>query len=278
MDQTGFAKTKYRLLALDLDGTLTNHEKHVSEKNRACIRMAQDRGVSVVLASGRPVIGIKGVANELDLWKRGGFILAYNGGHIIDCMTGQDLVKKTVPMEYVHDICEVIRAFPVYPLSYNDNGVICENDTDRYVKQEGYNNSIPIIRVKSLEEQITSPVVKFMVVGDPAELKKAYLYLRELFAGKLNVFFSEPYFLEITPPGIEKASALAALSQICGITREEVIACGDGLNDIPMLEYAGLAIAMDNAYEETKKSADYIAASNEEDGVAEAIEKFILRD
>ena len=82
--------------------------------------------------------------------------------------------------------------------------------------------------------------------------------------------------MEITPPGIEKASALAALLSILSVSRDELIACGDGLNDIPMLEYAGLSAAMGNAYDETKKAADYIAASNEENGVAEVIQRYIL--
>lgn len=267
-----------RLLALDLDGTLTNNEKRVSAKNKEYIRRAQDKGIKVILASGRPVIGIKGIANELELWNQGGYILAYNGGHIIDCRTGADLVRHTVPMEYVHDICEVNHKFAVCPLTYNEIGVICENDTDPYVHQEGYNNSIPIVKVDNLEEQITAPVVKFMVVGEPEELMKAYGYLKKKLKGKLNLFFSEPYFMEITPLGIEKASALRRLSEILGTTAGQMMACGDGLNDIPMLKYAGLGVAMANAYEETKKAADYIAPSNEDDGVAEAIQNFILEE
>lgn len=265
-----------KLLALDLDGTLTNSRKQVSRKNKEYIRKAQDKGVRIILASGRPVIGIRAVADALDLWNMGGYILAYNGGHIIDCMTGQDLVKRTVDMEYVHDICDVINRFQVYPLCYDDKGVICENDTDQYVKKEAYNNGISLTKVNSLAESVKEPAVKFMVVGDPGELNKAYGYLKEKFEGKLNVFFSEPYFVEITPPGIEKASALERLSGILGMSREQIMACGDGLNDIPMLEFAGLAIAMDNAYEETKNVADYIVSSNEDDGVAEAIKRFIL--
>ena len=270
--------SKYKLLALDLDGTLTDSEKHVSARNREYIKKAREKGVQVILASGRPVIGIKAVADELDLWNNGGFILAYNGGQIIDCRTGADLVKQTIPMEYVHEICDVINHFGVYPLTYNETGVICENDTDQYVRKEGYNNGIPVIKVDSLEEQVTRPVVKFMVVGCPDELQKAYVYLKELFDGKLNVFFSEDYFLEVTPHGIEKASALAELSRILGIQRDQLIAMGDGLNDIPMLEYAGFAVAMGNAYDETKQVADHVSASNEEDGVAEAIAKFILEE
>lgn len=266
-----------KLLALDLDGTLTNSKKKVSERNKEYIRRAQENGVKVILASGRPVIGIKGVAEALNLWNTGGYILAYNGGHIIDCATGEDLVKQTISREYYHDICEVIRKYNVFPLSYNDIGVICENDIDQYVQKEASNNGITVIKVASLEKEITKPVIKFMVVGDPTELNKAYEYLKNLFEGKLNVFFSEPYFLEITPLGIEKSSALDKLSEILGYSSENMMACGDGLNDIPMLQFAGLAVAMDNAYDETKKYADYISLSNEEDGVAAAIDKFILR-
>ena len=269
-------KSKYRLLALDLDGTLTNHQKQVSEKNKLYIRRAQEIGVDVILASGRPVIGIENVARALGLYHTGGYILAYNGGQIIDCKTGHSLVERFIPMEYYHDICDVIHHFRAYPLTYNDFGVICENDEDRYVQKEGYNNSVPIIKVPSLEAEVRKPVVKFMVVGEPDELLKAKAHLQQRFDGLLNLFFSEPYFMEVTPPGIEKASALAELLKILNVPRESLMACGDGLNDIPMLEYAGFSVAMDNAYEETKKVADYIAPSNEDDGVAEAIRRFIL--
>lgn len=268
----------YKLLALDLDGTLTDSEKRVSDVNKEYIKRAQDKGIEIILASGRPVIGIEPIAKELDLYNRGGFILAYNGGQIIDCRKKKDLIKRTIPIELFHDICEINRKYNVYALTYNDYGVICENSTSQYVQREGFNNSIPIIKVDNLESELTEPVVKFMVVGEPIELQKAYKYLEDLYKGVLNVFFSEPYFMEITPLGIEKASALKKLCELLGIGREKLIACGDGLNDIPMLQFAGMAVAMGNAYEETKKNADYISASNIENGVAEAIKKFILFD
>lgn len=267
-----------KLLALDLDGTLTNSKKRVSEKNKKYIKKAQDKGVKIILASGRPVIGIKSVSDELDLGQQGGYILAYNGGQIIDCKTGEDLVKETIAMKYVHDICDVINKFNVYPLCYDNTGVICENDINKYVQKEGYNNSIPVKKVECLEAMISEPVVKFMVVGAPEELNKVYAYLKGKFEGELNLFFSEPYFMEITPLGIEKASALNCLAEMLGITKEQIMACGDGLNDIPMLEFAGLSIAMENAYNETKRVADYIVSSNEHDGVAEAIKRFILEE
>ncbi|MCI8948900.1 MAG: HAD family phosphatase [Lachnospiraceae bacterium] len=266
-----------KLLALDLDGTLTNHEKKVSEKNKQYIRKAQEKGVEIVLASGRPVIGIRPIADVLELWNTGGYILAYNGGQVIECATGRNLIKKTIPMEYCHEICEVAKRFHAFPLSYNTKGVICENNTNEYVLKEAFNNSIPVIKVGNLEKEVRESKVKFMVVGEPEELKGVSAYLTSIFKGKLNIFFSEPYFLEITPMGIEKASALAKLADNLGIRQDQVMACGDGLNDITMLDYAGLAVAMDNAYIETKKHADYISCSNEDNGVAQAIDQFILK-
>ena len=267
-----------KLLALDLDGTLTNSEKKVSEKNKQYIAMAQERGVKIILASGRPVIGVQKIADELDLRNKGGYILAYNGGQIIDCTTGEDVIKETIPMEYYSIICNVIKHYDAFPLTYNTENVICENNANKYVLQEAFNNSVSVVKVNSLEKTVKEPVVKFMVVGEPNELKKVYDYLSTIFYKKLNVFFSEPYFIEIVPLGIEKASALFKLTHILGMTNKQLMACGDGLNDIPMLNYAGIAVAMENAYEETKKSADYISLSNENDGVAYAINKFILKE
>lgn len=268
--------SKFRLLALDLDGTLTNSQKKVSPKNLEFIRMAQEKGVDIILASGRPVIGIESVAKTLNLYSTGGYILAYNGGQIIDCKLNKALIEHFIPSQYYHEICSIIHRFHVFPLTYNQTGVICENDENKYVHKECYNNSVPLYKVESLEAELNQPVVKFMVVGEPDELNKTALYFKDCFKGALNVFFSEPYFMEITPPGIEKSSALAALLKLLNIPREKLMACGDGLNDIPMLEYAGFSVAMGNAYDETKKYADFISSSNEEDGVAVAIEKFIL--
>lgn len=270
--------SKYKLLALDLDGTLTNGRKEISEENKRYLEMAQRTGVKIVLASGRPVLGICPDAEALNLYGRGGYILAYNGGHMIDCGTGKDLFRKTIPMELYHEICAVHKKFDAYPLTYNHKGVICENTESEYVKREGYNNRIPVIKVASLEEEIREPVVKFMVVGVHEELKRAREYLLKIYEGVLNIFFSEPYFLEITPPGIEKGAALEQLCNILSIGKEDVMACGDGLNDIPMLQFAGLSVAMGNACDEIKACADYITASNEEDGVAKAVRKFLLQE
>lgn len=270
------SELKYKLLALDLDGTLTNSQKIITPDTKRALFDAMDKGVKIVLASGRPVLGIQRLADELELKKYGGYILAYNGGHIIECGKNETILKNTIDIKYYRDICECAHKFDVSALTYNGEGVISENPGAKYVIKEGYNNTIPVIGVKSLFDEVKEPVVKFMIVGEPDELKKALDYMQNKFNGILNVFLSEPYFMEVTPLGIEKASSLGRLLEHLGYTRAELMAIGDGLNDIPMLKFAGLAVAMDNAYDETKQCADYVTASNNDDGVARAVERFIL--
>jgi hypothetical protein len=255
-------------LALDLDGTLTNKKKKITEATKTAIWEAMDKGIKIILASGRPVLGIKPIAKELELYLRGGFILAYNGGQIIDCKTNKVIFEKLLPMEYYPEICEFATKFNVTALTYDDDGVIAENDTEFYVKKEAFNNQTKIRVVEKLYEEVSSPVVKFMIVGEPEKISLALDYAKRKFENKINVFLSEPYFMELTPLGVEKSSALKFLLKHLNIKREYLTAIGDGLNDIPMLEYAGCAVAMENAYEEVKSIADYITGSNEDDGVA----------
>lgn len=266
----------YKYLALDLDGTLTLPDKTVSEKCKKYIKKAQKKGICIILASGRPLIGIEHVAKSLGLYGTNSYILAYNGGQIVDLKSGKDMVKKFIPMKYVPQICDLIKHFDVVPLTYNEQGVIAERDDTEFIKQEGYNNSVPIIKVKSLEKEVVEPVVKFMAVGKPEQINMAMRYLKDQVKGQLNIFCSEPFFMEITPLNIEKATSLKFLLSQLGGKSSELIAIGDGLNDIPMLKYAGLGIAMGNAYEEVKKIANDITLSNEQDGVAYSIEKYIL--
>lgn len=267
---------RYKVLALDLDGTLTNAKKEITPKTKFAINQVIKAGMSVVLASGRPILGIQRLADELELYKYGGYILAYNGGKIVDCKKHKIIFQETIPMIYYHDICKCAHIFGVNALTYNDTGVISESDTAQYVVQESYNNGIPLIKVESLEDAVTKPVTKFMIVGEPDRLNKVFDYMSINYKGVLNIFFSEPYFIEVMPPGVEKSTALGVLLKYLHLDKEALVACGDGLNDITMLQYSGLSIAMENAHEETKKYADYITLSNENDGVAYAINKFII--
>jgi len=166
----------------------------------------------------------------------------------------------------------------VIALTYTDSEIVAENDSDKYMIKESLCNNVTIKKVEDLQKFVDYPVAKFLVVGEHQKLLPVQSELLGLFPGVIDAFFSESYFLEVVPAGIEKSASLESLLDILNIKREELMACGDGMNDISMLKYAGLAVAMENAYPEVKEYADYITSSNDDDGVAYAIEKFILND
>lgn len=268
---------EYKAIALDLDGTLTNKEKKVSQENKDAVSKAIDKGVKVILASGRPLFGVMPVARELELHRKGGYVLAFNGGSIVDCMTGKLMYASMMPQDCVSDICSLARENGVYALTYSKNDtIVAESDTDQYVIKEAVCNSTAISKVDNLQEYVNYPVAKFLVVGPHERLLPVQEALLKKYGEKINAFFSEDYFLEVVPADVAKDAALKKLLSQLDITSQQLIACGDGMNDIPMLKFAGLAAVMDNGYEEVKAYADYIAPSNDEHGVAAVIEKYIL--
>ncbi|MDR1753664.1 MAG: Cof-type HAD-IIB family hydrolase [Eubacterium sp.] len=265
-----------KALALDLDGTLTDSRKKLTCRTRTAIQAAIDGGIKIILASGRPVLGIESLARELLLYDRGGYILAYNGGQIIDCGTNSVIFERLLNIKYYAEICRSARDFGVNALTYDAKGVVAESSMAEYVIKEAFNNGLSIRKVGKLEDEITSEVVKFMIVGEPNKIALALKSLRDKLQGSVNVFLSEPYFMELTAPGIEKASALERLAAHLGINSDEFCGIGDGFNDIPMLKFCGYAVAMANAYKEVKDVADYITKSNDEEGVAAFLEDKVL--
>ena len=268
---------QYKVLALDLDGTLTNTEKVITPRTKAALQEAARRGVCIVLASGRPTVGIEPLARELELEKYGGCILSYNGGKIIDCRTGQTLVQHAFPADLIEPVCTFSRYWNVVPLTYDKNGIVTEVPDAPYVLEEARINKIPVRKVENLPAEVTYPINKLLLVGDPVDMPHVEELMQQKFAGKLSIYRSAPFFIETMPLGVEKSASLALLLKNMGLGPENLMACGDGLNDRSMISYAGVGVAMQNAEDAVKAVADYVtAADNNHDGVAEAIEKFIL--
>lgn len=264
---------KYKLIVLDLDGTLTNSQKVITPRNRETLIRVQEQGVRLVLASGRPTYGIVPLANELRMNEFGGFILSYNGGEIINWETGEMIYENVLPNDVVPILYESARNHHLSILTYDGAEIVTENSKDPYVEKEAFLNKMAVRETNDFLTDITLPVAKCLIVGDADKLIPLESELSLRLQGKINVFRSEPYFLELVPQGIDKAQSLAVLLKEPGISREEIIAIGDGYNDLSMIKFAGLGIAMGNAQEPVKKAADYITLSNEEDGVAEAIDR-----
>ena len=271
------SKTKIRVLALDLDGTLTNDEKIVTPRTRAALDAAAAQGVTIVLASGRPTAGILPLAKELGLDKKGGCVLAYNGGKIVDCVTGEALYQVQLGAEFVPELCEFAARQDVAILTYNSEGIVCERDQDVWANKECFTTKLPMLHVDDLASYVDYPICKMLITLDPARRDAVCAAGKEQFAGRIDLYPSSPFFIEAVPLGVAKDRSLAALLERMGLTRENLMACGDGLNDRSMISYAGVGVAMQNAEDAVKAVADYVtAADNNHDGVAEAIEKFIL--
>ena len=134
-----------------------------------------------------------------------------------------------------------------------------------------------MLHVDDLASYVDYPICKMLITLDPARRDAVCAAGKEQFAGRIDLYPSSPFFIEAVPLGVAKDRSLAALLERMGLTRENLMACGDGLNDGSMISYAGVGVAMQNAEDAVKAVADYVtAADNNHDGVAEAIEKFIL--
>lgn len=266
---------KYKMIALDIDGTLTNSKKQITPGVKRALKKAQEKGVKVVLASGRPTPGILPLAKELELENYGGFILSFNGGKIINCKTGETIYEKMIPEEKISALYDFARKHDVGLLSYQKDHIITESPENKYVKIEARVNQMPVKEIEDFVDYVDFPVVKCMMLGDGEYLEKLEEKAVNELGDGLSIYRSEPYFLETMPENIDKANSLEKLLRHEGLTREELIACGDGFNDVSMIHYAGLGVAMENAQEAVKQVANYVTASCDEDGVAKVVEKFL---
>jgi Cof subfamily protein (haloacid dehalogenase superfamily) len=266
----------YRMIVLDLDGTLTNRNKEITPKTKEALFELKRQGGVIVLASGRPTYGIMPLARELELDKTGGYILSYNGGRIIDCSTGETVFAKELPVESNEKIIRLSKEHGVNILTYEDDLIITPDASDEYVKREAAINKLEVKEIKDMESYVKFPVVKFLMLEEGDILQMVEPKVKAFLGRDYSVYRSEPFFLEVLPKGIDKAASLERLLARLGMSREEMIACGDGYNDLSMIEYAGLGVAMENAVLPVKKVADYVTFSNNDDGIAHVVEKFML--
>lgn len=264
----------FRAIALDLDGTLTNHDKVVTPRTRQALLKAQELGAVIILASGRPTYGIVPVAECLELEKRGGYILSYNGGNIVNTKTGEKLFSQFLPDAMIPILYKYAKEKNHALLGYAGNEIITEMPDDQYVKEESRINKMNIRKVDNLLDALEPHPTKLLMTGDPTDMIKAEEELVEILGEKMDIFRSAPFFLELVPKGIDKAQSLLRLLSKINLTPADLMAFGDGYNDLSMLKLASVGVAMANAAPEVRADADYVTLSNEEDGVAEALLHF----
>ena len=274
----GFKMSEYKMIVLDLDGTLTNRNKEITPKTKETLMKAQKQGKIVVLASGRPTYGVMPLAEELHLEDYGGYILSFNGGIIMNCKTKEVVFSRQIPAESNGKIIDLAQEHNVSILTYENRTLLTNRPEDQYVQLESRINTLKIIpmTIEELKAHVTFSVPKFLMTDDGDYLAMVEPKVKAALGKNFSVYRSDPFFLEILPKGIDKAQSLERLLAVIGVKREEMIACGDGYNDLTMVQYAGLGVAMGNGVLPVRKAADYITLTNEEDGVAHVVEKFML--
>ena len=266
----------YKLLVLDLDGTLTNSKKEITPFTRETLLQAQEKGLHLVLASGRPTYGIVPLAEELNIKQYGGFILSFNGGKVIDLMTDKVLFEQALPPDIVPVLYNRSKEAGLAILSYNGKYILSEHPENKYVQYESFLTKMKIKATDDFLRDLHQPADKCLVVGEPEMLVPLEEKLRQELGKRINVYRSEAFYLELVPKGIDEAASLSRLLERTRIKQEEVIAIGDGFNDVSMIRFAGLGVAMANAQPPVKANADRITQyTNDEDGVARFIQELL---
>ncbi|WP_077336714.1 sugar-phosphatase [Vibrio ruber] len=266
----------YKLIGLDMDGTLLNSQKQISPRTQAAIQAAKDRGVRIVLSSGRPIEGMRAYLEQLGLNREHDYVVHYNGSFVENVLTGEIIRQQVVSADDVKTIGRTARELNVNTHAFSQKlGLITPKST-KYTRLEAEINGIDIHEIDFETLADDHPMIKAMIVDEPEKLAQAYQNLPAAIIERFTIVQSAPYFLEFLNPQSNKGFGIQAVAERLGIPAALVMCIGDAENDHHMLEYAGLGIAMGNAMPQTKAIADDITASNDEDGVAQAIEKYVL--
>ncbi|MBF2411131.1 HAD family phosphatase [Listeria welshimeri] len=274
-------------IILDIDGTLLNDDKKISPETKKALITAQQNGVKLILASGRPTTGMHLYAEQLEMKKYHGLLVSYNGAKVVDCQTKEELFNQTLTIAEGKAVLEHMKQFEVKVMIDKDDYMYVNNVYDCYIPYKG--EEINIIQYESsggnfklcekedLAAFLDYRINKILTAGDPDYMQKNYQAMMAPFKNTLNCVFTADFYFEFTAKNIDKAKALDTVLTPMGIHAENIIAFGDGHNDITMVKYAGTGIAMDNAVPELKAVANSITLSNNKDGIAHVLNNFIKR-
>lgn len=265
------------MIILDLDDTLLLEDGSISKRTTNCLITAQQYGIHVVLASGRPTYAIKRIAEKLELKKYGGYIISYNGARIINCKTNEILYEANLKKEQVKTLYEFCEKHNAFIHTYIGNEILASRK-NKYTDIEKGITGMEVYYTFDFVTALPDELVKVIVLQDPDYLKKLEKQLKPIIKSEMYMTISKPFFLEFMNKDVDKSLSIRRLTKLLGLKTKETVAIGDSYNDVSMIKAAGLGIAMENSVEEVKKVADYITDSNINDGVANAVIKFVLAD
>lgn len=272
-----------KVVILDIDGTLINSNKEITKKTKDALLKLQENNIKLVIASGRPTSGIIKYGKELLIDKNNGFYISFNGSKFVEASTMNELYDKQIDKEIVKNLVKHLDKFNVKTMIHNNDYLLVNDVYDCMIDNDGdYLNVIQFeskitnkkLKEVNLVEYVDFPVNKVLVSSDAKYLRENYKEIKEPFKDILNCMFTANFYFEFTDKNIDKGSAIENILIPMGYKKEEIMAFGDGENDINMIKLAHIGIAMGNAIESLKEVSDYITESNENDGIALALYKF----
>ena len=270
---------KKRLLFLDLDGTLLNDQKEITEGNRIALEQALERGHGVVIATGRPLKSAKDLAGRLGLDKPGCMMIASNGAILYDWEKNDTIFTCTMALASVRKLFAEANRRKLHIQTYEGELVLveprCEDEAlEWYCGKIGMKHRV----ITDAQRDVVQEPVKCLMIDyyDQTDLRAMQQWIRENMQQEADCFFSCNEYLEIVTKGMNKGNAVRRLCEMMGIDIANAVAVGDAANDLSMIQAAGIGIAMANGTEEVKAAANYVTErDNNHDGIAEVVEKFL---
>lgn len=274
-----------KLIAIDLDGTLLNSEQSLSKENKEVIKEAKEAGIKVVLCTGRPLRSMQHLLEEADLLGEDDLVITYNGGLIQKAKTGEIIREHTHNREESLDIYQLGQQLKM-PVNFIDLDYVYEPAYPKgaeslYMHARGgapIKNGLQFIDVDI--EKLPNPfTINKIVMSRPEEELAAVIpKIPTAYYEKYNIYKSRSFILEILPKHVDKGYSMRVLGDILGLEKEQIMGIGDQENDLTLVQNAGFGVAMENAIDPVKDVADYITKSNDDNGVAHAIRKFVLTE
>jgi len=265
---------KYKMLVLDMDDTLLTDDHKISPENKETLLEAQEKGVYVVLASGRPTSAMIAFAKELQMDFYNSYMISFNGAVITDLKEDQVIFEQSLTQQQIHELYDYSLESKTHIITYIDEEIVSETDSE-YIDVEKHITGLKHNKVDSFKAAVNTTAIKCILLEEPSYLKQIEKELK-LAMPHLSVSMSKPFFLEVAQNGIDKAASLKILAEKLNIHQSEIIAVGNAGNDLSMVEYAGLGVWVDNVSPELRHKADLIVASNNNNGVAQVVRNFIL--
>lgn len=267
----------YKLVAIDVDGTLFNDRREITQEVNEAIQAAKAKGVNVVICTGRPIGGVRPILEELELADKDEYVITYNGALVQGTNTGEVVSETSLTVSDLKELYQLSLQLGS-PMHFFDTERIYtpNKDISHYTVYESFANKVPLSfrAIEEIPEDMLIP--KVMFIDEPERLAEIMAAIPASYRKKYTMVQSAPFFLEILHSSVNKGNAVKQLAEKLGMKREEVVCIGDGENDLEMVKYAGCGVAMGNATTSVKEVAEFQTMSNNENGVAYAIEKLIL--